>query len=162
MITCTLWMFYFIQGVSVLMGPLLRRVPLAVLFGVFLYMGIASMSGIQLFERTALLFTPTKHHPNTGFVRRVSSPQTHIFYPMLDYCWGSIVNCGLFSHYVDDLCLLVAFCILSASDFLCCLQNTIAILWKRQVFDFATMIYYMYVVNKWSCFNLILNSKLQL
>lgn len=38
-------------GLSVLMSPLLRLIPMAVLFGVFLYMGIASMSGVQLFER---------------------------------------------------------------------------------------------------------------
>ncbi|EDX09909.1 GD17941, partial [Drosophila simulans] len=38
-------------GLSVLMAPLLRLIPMAVLFGVFLYMGVASMSGVQLFER---------------------------------------------------------------------------------------------------------------
>ena len=38
-------------GLSVLMSPLLRLIPMAVLFGVFLYMGIASMSGVQFFER---------------------------------------------------------------------------------------------------------------
>lgn len=38
-------------GLSVLMAPLLRLIPMAVLFGVFLYMGIASMSGVQLFDR---------------------------------------------------------------------------------------------------------------
>lgn len=38
-------------GLSVLMSPLLRLIPMAVLFGVFLYMGVASMSGVQLFER---------------------------------------------------------------------------------------------------------------
>lgn len=38
-------------GLSVTMAPLLRLIPMSVLFGVFLYMGIASMSGVQLFER---------------------------------------------------------------------------------------------------------------
>lgn len=38
-------------GVSVTMAPLLRLIPMAVLFGVFLYMGIASMSGVQFFDR---------------------------------------------------------------------------------------------------------------
>ena len=53
------------------MGPVLRNVPLAVLFGVFLYMGVASMSGIQLFERVELMFMPVKHHPDVGYVKRV-------------------------------------------------------------------------------------------
>ena len=62
-----------ITGVSALMGPVLRQVPLAVLFGIFLYMGIASMSGVQLVHRFQLMFMPVKHHPeDIGYVRRVS------------------------------------------------------------------------------------------
>lgn len=38
-------------GVSVAMAPILRLIPMAVLFGVFLYMGVASMLGVQFFER---------------------------------------------------------------------------------------------------------------
>lgn len=38
-------------GLSVTMAPILRLIPMSVLFGVFLYMGIASMSGVQFFER---------------------------------------------------------------------------------------------------------------
>ncbi|KAL5005957.1 hypothetical protein ScPMuIL_017115 [Solemya velum] len=66
-------------GVSLSWGPVLRAIPLAVLFGVFLYLGISSMSGLQLFERTKLLFIPVKHHPPSGFVRRVRSFKMNIF-----------------------------------------------------------------------------------
>lgn len=59
-------------GVSVLMSSLLRLIPMSVLFGVFLYMGISSMDGIQFFERIKLFFMPVKHHPNTSYVKRVS------------------------------------------------------------------------------------------
>lgn len=59
-------------GISVAMAPLLRRVPIAVLFGVFLYMGISSMDGIQFFERVQLFLMPVKHHPQVPYVRRVS------------------------------------------------------------------------------------------
>lgn len=38
-------------GMSVAMAPILRLIPMAVLFGVFLYMGVASMLGVQFFER---------------------------------------------------------------------------------------------------------------
>lgn len=58
-------------GVSVLMAPLLRLVPMAVLFGVFLYMGISSIDGIQFFERLRLFFVPVKHHTQATYVRRV-------------------------------------------------------------------------------------------
>lgn len=59
-------------GLSVLMSPLLRRVPMAVLVGVFLYMGAASIDGIQFFDRIKLLFMPVKHHPQASYVRKVS------------------------------------------------------------------------------------------
>lgn len=38
-------------GLSATAAPLLRLIPMSVLFGVFLYMGIASMTGVQFFER---------------------------------------------------------------------------------------------------------------
>lgn len=38
-------------GLSVTAAPLLRQIPMSVLFGVFLYMGVASMSGVQFFDR---------------------------------------------------------------------------------------------------------------
>ncbi|KAH8369782.1 hypothetical protein KR093_000958 [Drosophila rubida] len=66
-------------GLSVLMSPLLRLIPMAVLFGVFLYMGIASMSGVQLFERIRLYFMPVKHYPPTEYVKRVRPWKLHLF-----------------------------------------------------------------------------------
>ena len=70
---------HILIGLSVLMGPVLRQIPAAVLFGVFLYMGIASMSGIQFFERMELLFMPVKHHPDVGYVRRVRTWKMNLF-----------------------------------------------------------------------------------
>ena len=54
------------------MSPLLRQIPVAVLFGVFFAMGVHSLYGIQFYDRILLLFTPVKHQPNVGYVRRVS------------------------------------------------------------------------------------------
>ncbi|XP_046401181.1 anion exchange protein 2 isoform X2 [Ischnura elegans] len=66
-------------GVSVLMAPLLRLVPIAVLFGVFLYMGISSTNGIQFIDRLHLFFMPVKHHPRVPYVRRVQTMKMHLF-----------------------------------------------------------------------------------
>lgn len=60
------------SGLSILLGPVLKHVPVSVLFGVFLYMGVASLNGIQFWERVKLVFVPVKHHPDVGYVRRVS------------------------------------------------------------------------------------------
>lgn len=53
------------------MGAVLRRIPLAVLFGIFLYMGVTSLSGIQLSQRLLLIFMPAKHHPEQPYVTKV-------------------------------------------------------------------------------------------
>lgn len=66
-------------GLSVLMAKVLRLIPLSVLFGVFLYMGIASMSGVQFFERLRLFLMPVKHHPMTNYARRVPTWKMHVF-----------------------------------------------------------------------------------
>ncbi|KAG5882668.1 hypothetical protein JTB14_024477, partial [Gonioctena quinquepunctata] len=57
-------------GLSVFMSSLLRLVPMAVVLGIFLYMGVASIDGIQFFDRTKLLFMPVKHHPQASYVRK--------------------------------------------------------------------------------------------
>lgn len=66
-------------GVSLAWGPLLRAVPIPVVFGVFLYLGFSALSGVQMFKRIKLLFIPVKHHPNYGFVRRVKTMKMHLF-----------------------------------------------------------------------------------
>lgn len=60
-------------GMSIVIGELLRQIPLAVLFGIFLYMGVMSLNGIQLTERMMLLLMPPKYHPDHTYVRKVRS-----------------------------------------------------------------------------------------
>jgi len=42
-------------GMSTLMTPLLSHIPMPVLYGVFLYMGVASLNGLQFFDRILLV-----------------------------------------------------------------------------------------------------------
>ena len=58
-------------GLSLVIGDLLRQIPLAVLFGIFLYMGVTSLNGIQFYERLHLLLMPPKHHPDVTYVKKV-------------------------------------------------------------------------------------------
>lgn len=61
-----------------MLAPVLSLVPFAVLYGVFLYMGMSGIGGIQMFDRLFLLLVPVKHHPSVGYARRVSSIATNI------------------------------------------------------------------------------------
>ncbi|XP_045909938.1 anion exchange protein 2b [Micropterus dolomieu] len=66
-------------GMSIVIGDLLRQIPLAVLFGIFLYMGVMSLNGIQLTERMMLLLMPPKYHPDHSYVRKVRTLRMHLF-----------------------------------------------------------------------------------
>ncbi|KAM9663871.1 anion exchange protein 3 isoform 1-T1 [Trichechus inunguis] len=66
-------------GLSIVMGAVLRRIPLAVLFGIFLYMGVTSLSGIQLSQRLLLILMPAKHHPEQPYVTKVKTWRMHLF-----------------------------------------------------------------------------------
>ena len=45
---------HLLIGLSILLLPLLKMVPMAVLYGLFLFMGVVSMAGNQFFERLDL------------------------------------------------------------------------------------------------------------
>ncbi|XP_071210624.1 anion exchange protein 3-like isoform X3 [Salvelinus alpinus] len=66
-------------GMSLVMTDVLRHIPLAVLFGIFLYMGVTSITGIQLYERITLMFTPAKHHPDHIYVTKVKTWRMNMF-----------------------------------------------------------------------------------
>ncbi|XP_018431105.1 PREDICTED: anion exchange protein 2-like, partial [Nanorana parkeri] len=66
-------------GLSIVIGDVLRQIPLAVLFGIFLYMGVTSLNGIQFYERFKLLLKPPKHHPDVMYVKKVRSLRMHLF-----------------------------------------------------------------------------------
>lgn len=59
-------------GLSVFLTPILCHIPMPVLFGVFLYMGVASLKGLQFFDRILIMFMPAKYQPDYMFLRQVS------------------------------------------------------------------------------------------
>ncbi|XP_033466631.1 solute carrier family 4 member 1b (Diego blood group) [Epinephelus lanceolatus] len=66
-------------GLSILMEPILKLIPMSALFGIFLYMGVTSLNGIQLWDRILLLFIPKKYHPDEPYATKVSTARMHIF-----------------------------------------------------------------------------------
>ena len=66
-------------GGSLLVLPLLKLVPMSVLFGLFLYMGVASMGGNQLFERVKLWVRDPELYPPTSYLRAVPKRVVHKF-----------------------------------------------------------------------------------
>ncbi|XP_034839338.1 electroneutral sodium bicarbonate exchanger 1 isoform X5 [Maniola hyperantus] len=66
-------------GCSVVLTPVLCLIPMPVLFGVFLYMGVASLKGLQFFDRILIMFMPQKYQPDHMFLRQVPIRRVHVF-----------------------------------------------------------------------------------
>lgn len=64
---------------ALLATGLIRRIPMAVLYGLFLYMGVASMKSNQFFERLRLWIVDPAQYPNLPYVRRVPIRVVHVF-----------------------------------------------------------------------------------
>uniref|UniRef100_A0A673TBG2 Anion exchange protein n=1 Tax=Suricata suricatta TaxID=37032 RepID=A0A673TBG2_SURSU len=85
---------FILTGISVFLAPILKYIPLPVLYGVFLYMGVASLNGIQMrigsgfktligltpfWDRCKLFLMPAKHQPDHAFLRHVPLRRIHLF-----------------------------------------------------------------------------------
>ncbi|XP_030628578.1 solute carrier family 4 member 4a isoform X2 [Chanos chanos] len=70
---------FILTGLSVFMSPILKFIPMPVLYGVFLYMGVASLNGVQFMDRLKLLLMPAKHQPDLIYLRHVPLRKIHLF-----------------------------------------------------------------------------------
>ncbi|NWX08805.1 S4A4 protein, partial [Caloenas nicobarica] len=70
---------FVLTGVSVFMAPILKHIPMPVLYGVFLHMGVAALNSIQLTDRVRLLLMPAKHQPDLAYLRHVPLRRVHLF-----------------------------------------------------------------------------------
>lgn len=72
-------LIHLLIGLSLFLAPLLRGIPIAVLYGVFLYLGITALSHLRLTERIKLLFIHSRFHPDKRFIRKVETRKVHLF-----------------------------------------------------------------------------------
>ncbi len=72
-------MIHVLIGFSILILPLIKLIPMSVLFGLFLFMGFNTLSGNQLWDRFLLWFTDPRLYPRTHYVRRVEASRIHLF-----------------------------------------------------------------------------------
>jgi hypothetical protein len=67
-------------GLSSLLSKVLGKLPVAVLYGIFLFMGISTISGNDLFDRMFLwLIWDTSKYPAYPFLKRVKTARIHLY-----------------------------------------------------------------------------------
>lgn len=87
-------------GLSLFALTYLKVTPMAVLYGLFLYMGIASISGNQFLERFNLWLMDSSLYPQTHYIRRMPILKIHVFtliqlVCLVALCWISYSSNGI-------------------------------------------------------------------
>ncbi len=70
---------HLLIGASLLLLVYLKLIPMAVLYGLFLFMGVVSMAGNQFFERLSLWLHDPSLYPSTHYIRQVPWKTIHKF-----------------------------------------------------------------------------------
>jgi hypothetical protein len=64
-------LIHLLIGCSIFLLPLVKAIPMEVLFGLFLFMGISTLNGTDLFERCKLWMIDKHLYPQEGYMQRV-------------------------------------------------------------------------------------------
>ncbi|WP_040788722.1 sodium bicarbonate transporter family protein [Nocardia paucivorans] len=70
---------HILIAASIFMLPLIKKIPMEVLFGLFLFMGFATLNGTDFFARLKLWLTDRNLYPDTHYVRHVPWKVIHLF-----------------------------------------------------------------------------------
>ena len=81
-------MIHLLIGLTLFALPLLAWVPMAALYGIFLFMGFMSLRGIQFVERITLWITDSNMYPVNHYTRRVPIRTIHLFTLVQLICLG--------------------------------------------------------------------------
>ncbi|CAF3407654.1 unnamed protein product [Rotaria socialis] len=68
-----------LTGLSVLFTQVLRHIPMPVLYGVFMFMGVSALRNMQIYDRALLFFMPQKYQPDYSYLRHVRISRVHLF-----------------------------------------------------------------------------------
>ncbi|KAL8163914.1 UNVERIFIED_CONTAM: Electroneutral sodium bicarbonate exchanger 1 [Gekko kuhli] len=112
-------MIFVLMGLSVFMTGVLQFIPMPVLYGVFLYMGVSSLRGIQFFDRLKLFGMPPKHQPDFIYLRHVPLRKVHLF------------------TVIQLTCLILLWVIKATPAAIIFPMMVLALVFVRQVMDFC-------------------------
>lgn len=71
-------LIHLLIGVSLFFLPYIAMVPMAVLYGLFLFMGFSSLSGNQFYERLMLWVTDPQHYPSYPYLAGIPLRSVHL------------------------------------------------------------------------------------
>jgi hypothetical protein len=75
----TLLISHGLVGFSLLFLPAIKKIPLPVLLGVFLFMGLSSMPGIQFWNRFLMFFQQPSRFAETPYTKYMETKRIHLY-----------------------------------------------------------------------------------
>ena len=88
---CKINLIHVLIGASLLFLPMVKLIPMSVLFGLFLFMGFATLSGNEFFERFRMWAMDPKLYPQTHhFMGKVPIPVIHAFTAIQVLCLAAL------------------------------------------------------------------------
>jgi len=70
---------FILTGLSSLLAPILKFIPMPVLYGVLMFMGVNTLNGMQFIDRVTLWLMPSKYQPDHLYLRHVPLGKVHLF-----------------------------------------------------------------------------------
>ncbi|KAG8184123.1 hypothetical protein JTE90_008907 [Oedothorax gibbosus] len=87
---------FILIGLSVFFTSVLKFIPMPILYGVFLFMGVKSLKGLQFFERILLMLMPEKYQPDHSYLRYVPIRHVRMYTFLQMFLCGLLFACKLF------------------------------------------------------------------
>jgi uncharacterized integral membrane protein len=75
----TMFFSHLMVGMSLLVLNALQVLPMPVLYGVFLFMGLSALPAMQFWNRMLLFFQQSTLYPDTVFTRYMEKRQVHLY-----------------------------------------------------------------------------------
>jgi len=75
----TYFFSHVLVGLSLLFLNALKLIPLAVLLGVFLFMGLSSLPGLQFWNRFLMFFQQPSRYPETPYTKYMKNSRIHLY-----------------------------------------------------------------------------------
>jgi hypothetical protein len=86
----TMFFSHLMVGLSLLVLNVLKLLPLPVLYGVFLFMGLSSLPNIQFWQRFLLFFQQPSKYAKTSYNKHMEKSRVHL-YTIMQLCFFSLV-----------------------------------------------------------------------
>ena len=101
---------HLMVGMSLLVLELLQLLPMPVLYGVFLFMGLSSLPGLQFYQRFLFFFMQPSKYPKTPYTTYMEKKKIHM-YTLIEivgfFCVFTVQNFSMISIIFPMLTLLM-------------------------------------------------------